>query len=165
MDRQEKRLKILGGMAVGVYVIENLIPKPLPWFRIGLSNSIILCILTLWGVKQALGISVIRTIMGSIFSGVFLTPFFFFGMIGGIVSVIVMWVGYKLGKKVFSLIGISILGATAHNLTQLCVGYFLYIKVKEIFYLLPIFILLAPITGLISGIVSIYLKNFLLKLK
>lgn len=162
---QGKRLKILGGMAVGVYVIENLIPKPLPWLRIGLSNSIILCILTVWGLKQALEISVIRTIMGSIFSGMFLTPFFFFGIIGGIVSVIVMWGGYKWGKKVFSLIGISILGATAHNLTQLCVGYFFYIKVKEIFYLLPIFILLAPLTGLVSGVVSIYLRNYLLTLK
>jgi heptaprenyl diphosphate synthase len=157
----QKRITLLSGIAVGIYALELLIPKPLPWLRLGLSNSVVLCAVVMFGFKQALLVSVLRTLVGSLMTGTFLTPFFFFGFLGGVTSTCVMWIAYVIGARVFSLIGISILGALAHNTAQLFLAYLVYIKRAEIFYLLPFFILLSLITGVITGGGAIYLRKIL----
>ena len=154
-----QKITFLAGIAIGIYALETLIPKPIPWFRLGLSNAVVLCVLVIFGLKYALLVSILRTTVGSLITGMFLNPFFFFGLLGGIVSTCVMWIFYVIGKKVFSLIGISILGALAHNVVQLFLAYIMYIKRTEVFYLLPLFILLSVVTGAITGISAIYLKR------
>ncbi len=153
------KLPLLAGIAIGIYAIETLIPKPLPWLRLGLSNAVILFVLVVYGLKYGLLVSILRTMVGSLLTGMFLNPFFFFGLSGGIVSTCVMWVFYVIGKRVFSLVGISIIGALAHNMIQLFLAYLIYIKRAEVFYLLPVFILLSVITGIITGVSTIYLKK------
>ena len=153
------RIPFLAGIATGIYAIETLIPKPLPWLRLGLSNAVVLCVLATFGFKYGLLVSIVRTTVGSFITGMFLTPFFFFGLSGGIVSTCVMWIAYTGWKKIFSLIGISILGALAHNITQFFLAYVMFIKRVEVFYLLPVFILLSLVAGTITGFGAIYLKR------
>lgn len=155
------KIPVLTGVAIGIYAIETIIPKPFPWLRLGLSNAVVLCVIVLLGFKEGLLVSISRTLVGSLLTGTFLTPFFFFALSGGLVSTCIMWLAYRLGGRVFSLIGISILGALAHNLTQLFVAYKLYVKRVEVFYLLPVFILLSVIMGGITGIGAIYLRKIL----
>lgn len=155
------RISVLTGLAVGIYALETLIPKPLPWLRLGLSNAIVLCTLTMFGLRDALMVSILRTTIGTLIVGTFLTPFFFFGLLGGITSTLVMGLLYFYVRKTFSLIGISILGALSHNTVQLLLAYSLYIKRVEIFYLVPVFIVLAIFTGSLTGTAAIYLGEAL----
>ena len=161
MDMQKGKLTLLAGIAIGIYALETLIPKPLPWLRLGLSNAVVLCVIVIFGLKYGLLVSIFRTTVGSLLTGMFLNPFFFFGLLGGVASACVMWGSYAIGKKCFSLIGISIIGALTHNITQLLLAYIMYIKRVEVFYLLPVFILLSVITGIITGVGAIYLKKIL----
>ncbi|MCK4352377.1 Gx transporter family protein [candidate division WOR-3 bacterium] len=161
MKTQSTKFTFLAGIAIGIYAIETLIPKPFPWLRLGLSNAVVLCVVVIFGLKKGLIVSILRTTVGSLITGTFLTPFFFFGLSGGIASTCVMWVFYALGKKTFSLIGISIMGALAHNVVQLYVAYIMYIKRPEVFYLLPVFLLLSVVMGSITGIGAIYLKKLI----
>lgn len=153
------KITLLAGIAIGIYALETIIPTPIPWLRLGLSNAVVLCVVVIFGLKYALLVSIIRTTVGSLLSGMFLTPFFFFGLFGGIVSTCAMWGFFVIGKRVFGLIGISIIGALTHNVAQLCLAYIMFIRRTEIFYLLPIFIFLAVITGTITGIGAIYLQS------
>ena len=155
------KLPFLAGIAIGIYALETLIPKPLPWLRLGLSNAVVLCVIVIFGLKYGLLVSIFRTTIGSLLTGMFLNPFFFFGLLGGIVSTCVMWGSYTIGRKYFSLIGISIIGALTHNTAQLFLAYIMYIKRVEVFYLLPVFILLSVIAGIITGAGAIYLKKIL----
>lgn len=157
------RISVLTGLAIGIYALETLMPKPLPWLRLGLSNAVVLCILTIFGLRDALIVSILRTTIGTLITGTFLTPFFFFGLLGGITSTLVMGFFYYYIRKAFSLIGISILGALSHNAVQLLLAYSLYIKRVEIFYLVPVFILLAIFTGSLTGMAAIYLRGVLEK--
>lgn len=157
------RISVLTGLAIGIYALETLIPKPLPWLRLGLSNAIVLSILTIFGFRDALIVSILRTTIGTLITGTFLTPFFFFGLLGGITSTLVMGFLYYYVRKAFSFIGISILGALSHNAVQLLLAYSLYIKRVEVFYLVPIFILLAIFMGSLTGTAAIYLKGILEK--
>ncbi|HID92456.1 MAG TPA: Gx transporter family protein [bacterium (Candidatus Stahlbacteria)] len=157
------RISVLTGLAIGIYALETLIPKPLPWLRLGLSNAIVLCVLTIFGLKDALIVSILRTTIGTLIVGTFLTPFFFFGLLGGITSTLVMGFFYYHVRNTFSLIGISIWGALSHNTVQLLLAYSLYVKRVEIFYLVPVFILLAIFTGSLTGTAAIYLRGALEK--
>jgi heptaprenyl diphosphate synthase len=47
-----------------------------------------------------------------------------------------------------------VIGALAHNLSQLVVAYLLFIRRTEVFLLIPVFLLLSAGTGLVTGLVA-----------
>jgi len=55
----------------------------------------------------------------------------------------------------FSLVGISVIGALTHNITQLCLAYFLLIKHPGIFVFLPWLCIAAVIMGWLTGLVAV----------
>jgi heptaprenyl diphosphate synthase len=64
-----------------------------------------------------------------------------------------MWLLYKKMSKVFSIKGISIMGAITHNTAQLIVAS-LILRESVILYYIPILLISAVITGLITGGIS-----------
>ena len=146
-------------MAVLLFVVESIIPKPLPFMRIGLANVFILLILVQIGFFPALVVTLTKVIVGNLFSGLLFTPLVLFSLISSIISLLVMYAFYK-SRISFSLIGVSIAGAISHLLTQLVLGYFLFIHTSRIFALFPIVLLVGLVSGLITGMLVIILyKN------
>ena len=68
---------------------------------------------------------------------------------------------YRYFSSVFSLIGVSILGAYTHSLTQMVFVFFLLIQHREIFYLLPIILFCALIAGFVNGLAATLLLQHL----
>ena len=153
-SRDIARLGLLTGLALGLYVVESALPRPLPWLRLGLSNAFILAILLTYGLRLALSISIIRTLVGSLVIGSFLGPGFFISISASITSCLAMGAAWYTGRRVMGPVGISIIGALAHNLTQLCVTYLLFIRRAEVFFLVPIFLFLSGGTGLVTGLAA-----------
>jgi len=147
-------LALLIAIASILYTFENLIPLPLPWFRLGLSNIITLLTLKWWGIKESLLVVILRVLIGGLLSGKILDPIFIMALSSGITSACGMGLLLRYDKKFFSLIGISIMGAVIKNLTQLSTAYLLFIKNISIFSLIPIFIIVSLITGTIIGILA-----------
>ena len=147
-------------LAISIYILEMLIPKPFPFVKVGFANIIILILLASNGAKIAFLVTIGKTIMGGFLTGTIFTPTTIISLTSGIIALFVMSIVFKT-KISFSFIGVSILGAIAHNFTQILVVRILLIKENSIFYLTPILIILGIITGIITGYLAIlfYEKN------
>ena len=146
-------------MASILFTLESYVPSPVPWIRLGLANIVSILALKWWGMKEAMLILLLRVVLGSLLAGKFLQPVFIISLSGGIAATITMGMLIRLEKKVFSLIGVSILGALSKNIVQMLVAYFLYIRQIEILTLLPLFLFSSLITGFIIGFFAIIILD------
>ena len=110
-------------------------------------------------------VSVCRTLLGSMFAGTFLAIGFYLSFSGAIVSTLIMAVGmyfWRRGK--ISLIAVSVLGAVAHNTTQVVVASAIIGNANLIRLYLPILLLLALPTGFYTGLAVMYSQKALTKI-
>ncbi|NMB19309.1 MAG: Gx transporter family protein [Firmicutes bacterium] len=155
-----RRVVYLGlatGLALGLHIFEALIPLPtdvmVPGVKLGLANIVTLYVIMNFGTRDGIVISILRTLLGSLLSGTFMTPTFYFSFSGGLVSAIVMGLLYKYGSKYLSMMGISLVGALTHNLAQLTVAA-LMIEQSLILAYLPVMLFAAVPTGAFVGLVT-----------
>lgn len=151
----------LVAMSIVVHSVEMFIPSPFPWLRFGFANIIVLTAIALYGLRVGLMVTVLRVFLGTILVGTFLTPAFILGMGGGIGSTLVMGLAYRKLNPFFSLVGISVMGAYAHNIAQLTIVYLLFIRHVEVFYVLPILLLFGILTGVLNGVAATYLTTYM----
>ena len=144
------RLAFFTAFAVSVYELDTLIPKPLPFMRLGLANIVILLLLLANDLKSAIIVTFAKTIIGGFFSGALISPTTILSLSGGAFAILIMYLAMK-SRIPFSVIGISICGAVAHNLTQIVLVRFILIKSSTIFYLTPILIIFGITTGIFTG--------------
>lgn len=146
-------LSLLVSIGLAVSVLESSIPLPIPFpgARLGLSNIVILVTLVVFGYKDAFIVSILKSIVLMLVTGSITS--FIYSISGAILSTIVMIVAYKYFSNIFSLIGVSILGAVAHNTAQIAVAATIMNNIKIFFYL-PILLLIGLFTGYFVGISS-----------
>jgi len=152
------RVALLVAAAAVLQVAESFIPYPVPGVRIGLANVVTLVALVRLGRGEAIRISFLRTVIGSVFMGTFLSPTFLLSLSGALASALAMAGLHFLGEKTparFSLLGISLAGAVTHMLAQVLVAYFLLIRAAAIVTLMPWLALAAVATGLLTGVVAL----------
>ena len=137
---------VLISLALVLSYIERFIPLqmfiPLPGIKLGLANIVTMIALYLLGEKSAYTIIVVRCILGAIFSGG--VSGLLFSLIGGLLALTVMIIGTKI--SCFSIFGVSILGAAAHNVGQITVAMLLMDSVYIGAYL-PYLLVIALFTG------------------
>jgi len=154
-SRDNLRIALLSAYAIAIHGFEKLIPTPLPWLRFGLANIITLSALMLYGFRAGMTITVIRVVAGSFITGTFLGPAFILSFGAGVVSTSAMALAVRFMRNVFSAVGISLIGAVSHNLTQLLLAYFIFIKRIEVVIILsPVIILVGTVTGTVNGMVT-----------
>jgi heptaprenyl diphosphate synthase len=160
-DRVQKlaRLALLLALATVIHTAEGLLPITVMWFRFGFANIIGLATLYLFGFKAALFITLGRIFLGSLISGLFGSPAFVLSLAGGTCAILAMGLVYRLFGRLFSEIGVSLVGALVHNLAQLTVVYFLLVRNEGIFLLLPLMLLTAVGTGFLNGLAARFLIN------
>lgn len=144
-------LSLLLAMATALHVLEGLFPIPLPFpgVKLGLANILTLLVLYLYDLRAAMTVAIARVLLGSLLGGTFFAPAFFLGLTGAVISTLIMTLLVKK-TKCFSPLGISLCGAVSHNLGQLLMASFL-LQNQAIFFYLPILLLGAIPTGLVTG--------------
>ncbi len=155
MQLQDKhRIALLSAYALALHGFESLIPMPIPWMKIGLANIISLTTFILFGFRAAMTVTLIRVLIASLFSGSFPGPGFILSMGGGISSVVAVEIISYLSRGLFGPVGLSLVGALFHNLTQLFLAYVLFIqKIEPVLIITPVLVLIGTVTGLINGLV------------
>ena len=157
-------IAMLTAMAIILHIAENLIPLSLPMgIKLGFANVITLIALILMDFKSALIIVALRTFLGSLFSGTFLSVTFLMSFGGGMAAALIMFLLFRSFKNL-SPVGISIGGAVAHNITQLLLAS-LFAGSLAIFYYLPVLLIASIPTGILTGFLAEFtssrIKNLL----
>lgn len=154
MDRSKaKRLTIcaiLISMALVLSYMERFIPLqlviPLPGIKLGIANIVTVVALYCFEEKYAFAILILRCLLGSMFGGGI--SGLAFSLTGGLFAMTIMSISRRL--RIFSVYGVSILGAAAHNVGQVCVAVFLMNSVYVIGYL-PYLLIVSLFTGMATG--------------
>lgn len=141
---------VLTALALALSYLERFIPLqmvlPLPGIKLGLANIVTLLALYLLGAKSAFAILVPRCILGAVFGGGFTA--LAFSLTGGVLAMAVMAICRKL--PCFSVYGVSILGAAAHNVGQILAAMGILKSVYVAAYL-PYLLAVALFTGFATG--------------
>ena len=141
---------ILISMALVLSYIERFIPLqlliPLPGVKLGLANIVTLIALYLLGWKNAFVILLSRCALGALFGGGITG--LMLSLAGGILSMSVMALCKKM--PLFSVYGVSILGAAAHNVGQIMAAMVLMDSIY-VFGYLPYLLVVALFTGTATG--------------
>ena len=150
-------LALLIAMASVLHVVESWLPLPLPvpGIKLGLANIVSLIVIVMFGWRDAIYVAILRVFLASLFGGIFFGPAFAMSIGGAIGSTLVMAYVYRQWHPEFSLIGISIIGATIHNVVQIAVAAFLVSSATLLWYL-PYLIIMALPTGFATGMTATY---------
>lgn len=131
--------------------VEHLIPMPfaLPGMKLGLANLVIIIAIYGIGLKEAFVLSMVRILLvGFAFRD---SSTLLFSFAGGILSWVLMAVFKK--SKLFSMVGVSIIGGIAHNVGQIIVAI-LYVKNTSLIYYLPLLMISGVVSGTLIGILG-----------
>jgi heptaprenyl diphosphate synthase len=156
-----KRILFAALLALGIvlYVLEGFFPPlvPVPGAKLGLSNILVLFTMLFLGYSEGILLAIARSLLGSFIAGTLFAPGALLSLSGGLVSALVVAASLRYARPPLGLVGISVLGAMAHNVTQLVMAYLLFIQIKGLFYYLPFMLLLGLISGLVTGTIAVYL--------
>ena len=144
---------VLTALALGLSTLENLFPIsfliPLPGVKLGLANIVTVFALYELGIVPAFLILLGRCFLGSLFAGSFNA--LLFSLMGGIFAMLVMIVLRRV--PALSLYGVSIGGAAAHNVGQICAAMITLGNTLVLGYL-PFLLAVSLFTGALTGFVS-----------
>jgi len=160
---KKRMVMTLGIFSAGINFLENIIPMPVPWLRVGAGNVGIVMALYMFGIKEAFIVGLIKVFLGSLFSGRFLTLFFIFSLSGTMLACIGMEGAKRIFNPWISVAGVSSIGGVLHNAGQLLVAYLIFGKLSLFLYLLPLLGILGALTGFLVGILSKKIMDILSK--
>src|SRR4030042_1751870 len=109
----------LGGLCLFLSTIEYLVPKPVPFLRIGIANLPLLVGLDLLSPGQLLAVAVLKVIGQGMVSGTLATYVFLFSAAGTFASALAMLAVRRLAGPRMSLVGVSVTGALLSNIAQI----------------------------------------------
>ncbi len=144
-------LALTASLAIVLSFTESQIPAfiPIPGFKIGLANIVVIFTLYKLGIKEAICVSLVRVLtLFLIFGGI---TTLIYSISGAVISLILM----ALLKSFTPLteIGVSVAGGVSHNLTQIAIAFFM-LELSAIIFYIPILILSGTVFGAIIGSIS-----------
>ena len=151
---EDHHIARMAAVALGLTLLENAIPSPLPGVKPGLANIVTLIVLARYGWRVAAWVSLLRVVAGSLLFGNFLSPGFFLSLSGAALSLLVLAVAQHLPARWFGPISHSIYAAFAHISGQMLVVYLWLIPHAGIAYLIPIFATAALVFGTVNGLIA-----------
>lgn len=136
-------------------LLDSAIPLPafipLPGVRLGLANIAgMLALLTL-GAPMAFLLTLCRCLLGALVSGNAFALVYSLG--AGLLAMAAMALARRFYPRHMSIWGISMAGATAHNLAQVGIAA-LIIQDTAVFILLPPLILLGGLTATLTALIA-----------
>lgn len=144
----------MAALAIGLSLVEALLPSPLPGVKPGIANIVTLLVLQRFGWRAAAWVSLLRVVAGGLLLGTFLSPGFFLSLSGALASLGVLALAQQLPARWFGPVSQSILAAFAHIGAQLGVVYLWLIPHAGVFYLAPVFATAALLFGIVNGLVA-----------
>lgn len=149
-------ISLLGALGSVIGLLESFIPLPfiVPGMRLGLSNMVVLVSIVIFGFKEGVYVSLLKSVLLLLLSGN--VTGFMYSFVGAMLSSVAMATTVKYLKNEVSLIGVSLLGATMHNIAQVTMAVLLLQNVYVYSYL-PVLLIMGLFTGVFVGLSSQYI--------
>lgn len=146
------KLGLLTAVALVLGYFEHLLPiTGIPGVKLGLANTVLLYALYLLNIPSAILLMLLKVgLSGLLFGG---PAAMLYSFAGGVVSLVVMILARRI--RGLSVVGVSVLGAAAHNIAQLSLACFV-VQTRAILAYLPVLLLAAAITGVLTGLIARY---------
>ncbi len=142
-------LSVLTAMGLIMFMVESLFPPLfLPGAKMGLSNIFSLLALFVLGPTEAFILVIVRTTLGSVFTGNVST--LIYSMTAGLTSVAVSTLLVEFVYPRISIVSVSVVAAVMHNLAQNVV-FCLVSNTPEMFAYMPWLALIGVVAGIIVG--------------
>ena len=142
---------LLGAFCFLLSAIEYMLPKPMPFMRLGIANLPILLAVDLLPFPWFLTLALVKVIGMSVISGSLFSYIALFSLAGTMMAALVMWGARKLGGRWISQIGVSILGAMTSNAIQIFIARWLVFG-QAAWLIAPLFLAMGLVTGTALGI-------------
>jgi heptaprenyl diphosphate synthase len=152
LSRREQ-LAILGGLSIFLAVVEFMIPKPLPFMRIGIANIPLLISLTIFKDREVWTLALLKIAGQGIINGTFFSYIILFSGAGTAMSVLVMLLLRRICGGLISLVGISVMGALAGNGVQILLATIIIFGDAALL-IAPPFLIIGVISGTVIGLFS-----------
>jgi heptaprenyl diphosphate synthase len=152
--RKSVMLALLVAVGILLQLLESFVPVVMivPGYKIGLANIAGLFALYMYDKKSMIIVSLTRIFLASLMQGTLFSVSFWLSISGGILACLAMLIGYQ--SKVFSIYGVSILGASFHNVGQVIAITIIYQQ-----YFMQLFLPILLAMSIVSGILIAVLCN------
>ena len=121
-NQKREQLAFLTALTLLFSYIEMILPRFVPFFRLGLANVVILLLLEL-DFSLFFLLALLKSVASSLMGGTLFSPFFIISLFQSLLSALAMRGACKLiPKKLISLYGISVLGSAVSALVQICLS-------------------------------------------
>jgi heptaprenyl diphosphate synthase len=133
-----------------------MIPKPVPFMRIGIANLPLMLALDIFPFGSFLLLALIKILGQALITGTLFSYIFLFSLAGTLFSSVSMY-GLRrlLGPRRISFVGVGSLGALVSNITQLALAW-VFVIGKSVRYIAPPFLAMGLITGIALGLFCQY---------
>ena len=151
-----EKVSLLGGLCFFLSTLEYMIPKPLPFIRLGLANFPLLLALDILPFSYFILLAALKVAGQALVSGTLFSYVFLFSLGGTAVSSLFMYALRKgIGKRMISLVGVSAVGAMVFNAVTLVMAYY-FVFGKSIRYVAAPILALGIVTGTLLGFLCEY---------
>ena len=151
-SRNKASLAYLCALTLLFSYAEMILPRVVPFFRLGLANTEILLALDI-NFGSFMILSILKATAASLIGGTLFSPFFFISLVQSFVSALIMKFLYKfISKKAISLYGISVVGSAVSAIVQIILAS-LYIG-KGTFALLGPMLIFNTVSGIVTAFFS-----------
>lgn len=147
----DRLIAFLASLCLFLSAIEYVIPKPLPFMRLGLANMPIIIALYLLKPKELLFLVVLKVVGQGFITGTFFSYIFLFSAAGSFSAGLAMLCIHRVGKTAVSAVGISLVGSLANTLAQIIMSRIMLFG-EAVRYIAPVLLISGVITGLLLGL-------------
>jgi len=131
--------------------IEYMIPKPIPFLRVGIANLPILVGLDLLPAPLLLLVVVLKVLGQALVGGTLFSYVFLFSAAGSFSSALAMLAARRLQRANISLVGLGVIGALFGNAAQILLARLLIFG-EAAWLIAPPFLAVGTVTAVLLGL-------------
>ncbi|HDQ13910.1 MAG TPA: hypothetical protein ENN41_03745 [Sediminispirochaeta sp.] len=143
-------ISLFAALSLFLSIVELLIPKPIPFLRIGLANLPLLVALSFFSTREFLTLVLLKIFGQAIVGGTLFSYVFLFSAVGSLSSAVIMMMLRNLYPRYIGMIGIGVFGAFGSNVAQLFFAAWMIFG-GSTKYIAPLFLLVGTLSGALLG--------------
>jgi heptaprenyl diphosphate synthase len=145
------RVAFLGALCMFLSTIEFLLPKPIPFLRVGIANLPILLGLEILSPGKVFLVVLLKVLGQGLVGGTLVSYVFLFSAVGSFASGAAMLAVHRLLGRHVTLLGVSVAGALVSNTAQIALARLLIFG-PGAWLIAPPFIAVGTVTSVLLGL-------------